>query len=266
MRHPARSAARRLRLPVAVVAGTALALGPATAAFAHIHADPPAVAAGEEATVSFGVEHGCGESPTTKVEIQLPEGSSGISGVDDGGFTSSVDGMVVTFEGGPLDAETEQDFAVTFTAPDEAGDVPVKIIQTCEEGELDWIEVAAEGEAEPEHPAPILAITEGTPTGEEGDHHAEEGGGTDHHAEETATTEADHHAEETETTEADHHAEEGEAAEGAADADGDDDGGSSSLPWILGGVATLAIAGGGAYLAGRNKGAGPDAPDSDATA
>lgn len=245
----------RLRLGAAVAAGAAVVLVPATAAFAHIDPEPTAVEAGAEATVSFTVEHGCDASPTTKVEIQAPDGASGISGVDGGGFTSSVDGQVVTFTGGPLDADTPQAFAVTFTAPDEAGEVPVKIIQTCEEGSIDWIEVAAEGGEEPEHPAPILTITAGTPTGEEGG---------DHHAEETTeTTEADHHAEEsTETTEADHHAEEGEATETTATDTSESDDGGSSTPWVIGGVTVLAAAVFGFALAMRKKGgpsAGPDA-------
>lgn len=253
-----RCAARALRLPIAATAAAVLALGPASAAWAHIHPDPAAVEAGTEATVGFAVEHGCDGSPTTKVEIQMPEGSTGISGVDGDGFTSSVDDLVVTFEGGPLDAETEKSFEVNFTAPDEPGEVPVKIVQTCEEGQLDWIEVAADGEEEPDHPAPMLTITEGTPTEEDGDHHAED------HTESTETTAADdHHAEEsTATTVAgdDHHAEEGATEE-------DDD--SSSAPLIIGGIVLLAAVGGGGYaLAKRNasKGSGPsdgsgDSPD-----
>lgn len=249
MPHAAHPARRSLRLPFAVAVGAALALGPATAALAHIDPDPPSVQAGTEATVSFTVEHGCDGSPTTKVEIQVPDGATDVAGVDGGGFTSSVDGQVVTFEGGPLDAETPQAFVVSFTAPDQAGDVPVKIIQTCEEGSIDWIEVAAEGGEEPDHPAPILTITEGAPTGEEG---------TDHHAEEGTT----------ETTEADHHAEEGEAAEGTeageSDGDADDDGGSSA-PWLIGGVLVVAAGGVGFYLATRKKD-GPSGPDAEGDA
>ena len=236
-----RSTARHLRLPLAVAAGLTVALAPATAALAHIDPEPAAVEAGAEATVSFTVEHGCDGSPTTKVEIQVPDGAMGISGVDGGGFTSSVEGQVVTFEGGPLDAETPQAFEVTFTAPEEAGEVPVKIIQTCEEGSIDWIEVAAEGGEEPEHPAPILTITAGAPTGEEGgDHHAEEGT--------------------TETTEADHHGEEGEASEGTTDeaAESEDEG--SSTPWIIAGLGVAAAGALGFWLATRKKG-GPTAPD-----
>lgn len=65
---------------------------------------------------------------------------------------------------GPLDPDTAQTFQVRFTPPAQAGDVAVKLIQTCEKGELDWIEVTKAGEPEPEHPAATLNITGGTPT------------------------------------------------------------------------------------------------------
>lgn len=48
-----------------------------------------------------------------------------------------------------------------------AGDIRFPIIQTCEVGELDWIEVAEEDAAEPEHPAPTMKVTAGAPSAEE---------------------------------------------------------------------------------------------------
>jgi len=162
-----------------------------------------------------------------------------------------VDGQVVTFAGGSLDAETEQAFQVTFATPADAGEYPVKLIQTCEDGSLDWISVPAEGEPEPEHPAPILVVTEGAPTDEDGHGHDEATTTeADHHAEDTATTEADHHAEETATTEADDH------AEGATDDDSDDAG--SAMPIVAGVVVAAALVAGGVVLYRRSQaGRGP---------
>ena len=54
-----------------------------------------------------------------------------------------------------------------MTAPAEAGEIRFPVIQTCEQGELAWIEIPAEGAAEPEHPAPTLKITAGPPTAED---------------------------------------------------------------------------------------------------
>lgn len=248
----------RLRVPVAVTAAVGIALAIAGPASAHIHTDPEQVQAGTMATVGFIVEHGCGASPTTKVEIQLPDGATDIAGVDEAGFTSKVDGQVVTFSGGSLPDGTEQAFKVTFMVPDAPGDVPVKMIQTCAEGSLEWIELQPAGSPEPEHPAPLLTITEGAATGG-GEHgHDEEATTTeaDHHAEEATTTEADHHAEEASTTEGDHHAEETSGTAGG-DSDSDSDDGSSSAPLIAGVVAAVAVVGGGTalYLRSRKDGA-----------
>ncbi len=237
----------RTRLPLAAAAATGAAVLIAAPAWAHIHTDPSAIQAGKEATVGFIVEHGCDGSPTTKMEIQLPEGATGISGVDADGFTATVDGQIVTFAGGSLPDETEHAFEVTFTAPEDPGEVPVKIIQTCEEGSTDWIEETVDGEEEPEHPAPVLTITEGAPTGEEGDHH-EEAGDDDHDEEASSTTagESDHHEEEEEattTTAASTETTTTVAVGGAGDASdgGDDDGSNTGL---LVGIGALVVAGG----------------------
>ncbi|MEZ5179193.1 MAG: DUF1775 domain-containing protein [Acidimicrobiales bacterium] len=240
----------RLRLPLTAAAATAIALVVAGPASAHVHTSPSAVQAGTENTVGFTVEHGCEGSPTTKMEIQLPEGSSGIAGVDGNGFTSSVDGQVVTFSGGEVADGTEATFEVTFTAPDEPGDVPVKVIQTCTEGVNEWIEVQADGEAEPESPAPVLSITEGAPSETDGEHGHDEGTSTEHdHAEEPTTTEAgDHdHAEEPTTTVA-----VAPVGEAAGDDDGDD---SSSMPLVIGGIAAVVVIGGGGALYARSRSA-----------
>lgn len=241
---------RHLRLPMTAAAATAVALCVAGPASAHVHTDPSAVQAGTEATVGFIIEHGCEASPTTKMEIQLPDGATAISGVDGNGFTSSVSGQVVTFTGGEVPDGTEAAFEVAFTAPAEAGDVPVKVIQSCAEGVNEWIEVQAEGEAEPESPAPVLTITEGAPSEADTEHGHDEGT--------TETTEAEHGHDE-EATDAEHgHDEEATtttvaiapAGDEAAD-EGDDD--SSSMPLVIGGIAAVAVLGGGGALYARSK-------------
>lgn len=133
-------------------------------AYAHIDPDPLAMQAGTTGTVQFKVEHGCNGSPTTSVKFQIPDGMSGVAGVDKSGWTSTITGNVLEYKGGPLAADQEDHFDITLTAPAQAGDYGFPIIQTCQTGELAWIEVAAEGAPEPEHPAPTLKITSGPPT------------------------------------------------------------------------------------------------------
>ena len=132
-------------------------------ASAHIDPDPIAIQAGTSATVAFKVEHGCDGSPTTSMKFQIPDGTTDAVGVEKEGWTATVTGNTLEFAGGPLDPEQEDHFDITFTAPS-AGEIHFPVIQTCEVGEPAWIEIPAEGAAEPERPAPTIKITEGLPT------------------------------------------------------------------------------------------------------
>ena len=153
---------KHIFLGAVVSIGTVLAAG--GVAFAHIDPTPLAMQAGTTGTVQFNVEHGCNGSPTTDIKIQLPDGITDVAAVDKAGWTSTLTGNVVEYKGGPLAADQEDHFDVTLTAPTQPGDIRFPIIQTCQQGELAWIEVAAEGAPEPEHPAPTLKITAGPPT------------------------------------------------------------------------------------------------------
>jgi hypothetical protein len=144
---------------------------------AHIDPDPIAIQAGNSATVAFKVEHGCDGSPTTSMSFQIPEGVTDAVAVDKDGWTATLSGRTLEFTGGPLAADEEDHFDITFTAPASAGEISFPIIQTCEQGELAWIEPTVEGAEEPERPAPIIKITEGAPTAEDlaPEHEEEEG-------------------------------------------------------------------------------------------
>ncbi len=239
----------RLRIPLITAAAIGVALCIAGPASAHIHTDPEEVKAGTENTVGFIIEHGCDGSPTTQIELQLPDGVTGITGVDANGFTAAVDGQVVTFSGGSLPDETEQAFEVTFTAPAEAGTIDIPMIQTCEEGSTDWIESEVEGQPEPDHPAPQLVIAPNpdatTTTAADGATTTEAGPTTTAVGAESTTS-----------------------APAAVAEDEDED--SSTLPLVLAGVAIVVLVVGGSILYARSKKTGadgeapadaPDAPD-----
>lgn len=224
----------RLRIPLTTAAAIGVALCIAGPASAHIHTSPSEVKAGTENTVGFIIEHGCEGSPTTKVELQLPDGVTGIAGVDANGFTASVDGQVVTFSGGTLPDATEQAFEVTFTAPSEAGTIDIPLIQTCEQGSTDWIEPEVDGQPEPDHPAPQLVIAanpDATTT-------------TTAQAATTSTTEA------STTTAAPSTTSTAPATTVVVD---EDDDSSSSTPLIVGAVVVVLAAIGGAVFYLRSK-------------
>ena len=148
MRHLLRTSAAS-----ALVAGiVALVVAPAAA---HIEPDVAAIPAGGKATVVFTVEHGCDESPTTKLEIEVPASITDAAAVKKAGWTGATKGKVVTFAGGSQPAHIETTFSLTFTTPKTEGATLVfPIIQTCKAGETDWISTS---EAD-EHPAPKVTV------------------------------------------------------------------------------------------------------------
>jgi periplasmic copper chaperone A len=136
-------------------------------ASAHVDPDPIAMQAGTSGTVAFNVEHGCDGSPTTSMSFKVPDGVTDAVGVAKDGWTATLTGSTLEFKGGPLAADEEDHFDITFTAPATAGDISFPVIQTCEQGEIAWIEPIVEGAEEPENPAPTIKITAEAPTAEE---------------------------------------------------------------------------------------------------
>src|SRR5690606_23303640 len=67
----------------------------------------------------------------------------------------------------PLPDDRRTTFELSVKLPDaEAGEqLAFPVLQQCEVGSIDWAEVAAPGEAEPQSPAPLLVLTESTGDG-----------------------------------------------------------------------------------------------------
>jgi uncharacterized protein YcnI len=202
---------------------------------AHIDPDPVAMQAGTSGTVTFTVEHGCDGSPTNDIKIQIPPGVTAVAPVDKEGWTTTVTGDTVEFKGGPLDAETTDHFDITLTAPAAAGDIHFPIIQTCEVGETDWLEIAAEGAEEPEHPAPTLKITQDPPTAEELAPEPEEEEGSDGTVVATGTDVI--------------------STTVAATDDSDDDSSNTGTIVVIVVIVAVVLVGGGVVLARRNSAA-----------
>lgn len=199
MHRSTRRGVRRVR-PLAAVAAASLAgaLLWAPAAGAHVTPQDPEAPSGGYFTTAFKVGHGCEGSPTTKVEIKMAEGVTSVKPqpvagwnlsttmrtldppVDNHGtpITETVD--TVVWEGGPLPDSELQMFWVSMKLPEgEAGStLAFPVVQTCETGQTDWIEPVVEGQAEPEHPAPVITLTAAGDDGH-GDDAADDGHGDD---------------------------------------------------------------------------------------
>jgi periplasmic copper chaperone A len=166
-----------LKARIALITAAAGALAFAPAAAAHVTANPTEAPAGDFAMVKFRVPHGCEESPTTSLTIQIPEGVVSVTPeavpgwrttteigelaepVEVHGETVTEGVRKVTWTGGPLDPHQFVDFGLSMMTPDAAGEtIYFPAVQRCEQGQTRWIQIPVEGEEEPEAPAPGVTL------------------------------------------------------------------------------------------------------------
>lgn len=173
-----------------LIAGAALCLLGAGPAAAHVEPSVHGAPAGSFLTFTLHIGHGCDDpgGDTETVEVQLPDGVDEATPMWIPGWEASVQDGVVTWEGGPLPTDQYLDFGLSIQVPDTPGEtMRFPTIQTCASGEeLAWIEETVEGGEEPEHPAPVIEVTEST-----GDPHGGDEEGDDHGDEEAAAAPAD---------------------------------------------------------------------------
>lgn len=241
------------RVALGLLGAGALALGLAVPAGAHVTIDKPTVPSGGYTQVTLTVPHGCEDAPTNQIAVQIPEPilnaapqvvagwdvettitelAEPVSGAHGEEQTERVSEITWTAQpGNELPSAYRQVFTIGFQAPEAEGErLFFKILQSCTEGQTDWIEETEDGAEEPEHPAPFVDVA------------AAEGDGHGAAADDEATSE---------TTEAEDGAaasDEAAAEPVAASTEGSDDGGSDGL--AIGGLVlgALGLAAGGAAL------------------
>ena len=180
----------RAGAPLAALATVALVAAPAGA---HVSGTPSETAAGSFTVLTMSVPHGCEGSPTTRIEIQVPESvlsvtptrnpfydvEANIVELDEpvsdahGNEVTERTASIVYTANDPLPEGQRDTFELSFQVPDAAGELlAFPTIQTCEKGETGWVEVPSEGQdaEELESPAPAFEVTEAS---EEGGHGAE---------------------------------------------------------------------------------------------
>lgn len=159
---------KTLRAVGAAALTTGIVVVGAGAAAAHVTVIPDTTDAGAYALLTFGVPHGCGDSPTTKVSIQVPEQVVTVTPtvnpgwdvekvmadlaepVDDGHggqYTERVAEVVYTAKT-PLPDGYRDALVLSLKLPDAAGETLVfPTVQECAEGESAWVQVPADGAA-----------------------------------------------------------------------------------------------------------------------
>jgi uncharacterized protein len=241
--------ASRIAAAGAVAGATVLVLS--SPAFAHVSVQPAGEAAkGGYATVNFKVPNERDNASTTKLEVTMPADHplasvmpQPVAGWDakvtvgtldkpieahGEKITKAVTKVTWTADGDGIEPGYFQQFPLSLGAlPEDADELVFKAIQTYSNKEVvRWIEVPQEGQEEPEHPAPVLELSDA-----EDDAHGTSG------SEPADDTEA---AAETTTTEA---------------ADDDSSGGTDTTARVLGVVGIVVGAAGVAYgvFAGRRR-------------
>jgi uncharacterized protein YcnI len=164
----------------ALVAG--LVLAPAATASAHVHVDPASTAAGGYSVLTVRVPNESPTAATTQVSVDLPTrtpltyvGTEPVPGwtvvveegdlpepVEVGGATITRAPVRVTWtaDGPGIAGDAFQRFALSVGPLPEAGtELVLPAHQTYSDGEVvDWDQLA-EGDAEPEYPAPTFTTT-----------------------------------------------------------------------------------------------------------
>lgn len=186
------SAAPRTTL-VRVAAGTTLAtalvLGSAVAASAHVHVDPATTDAGAYSVLTVRVPNESDSASTTQVSVDLPTdhpltyvGTEPVAGwtavVEEGDLPEPVEvggatitrapvRVVWTADGAGIGDGEFQRFTISAGPLPEAGtDVVLPAHQTYSDGSVvDWDQLSEDG-TEPEYPAPVFTTTEAAAEGD----------------------------------------------------------------------------------------------------
>ncbi|MFJ6631150.1 YcnI family protein [Streptomyces sp. NPDC091376] len=205
----------RLAVASGVAASSVLLLS--GTAFAHVSVQPQGEAAkGGYATVNFKVPNERDNASTVKVEVTVPAEHplssvmpQPVPGwkaevtktklakpltVHGKQITEAVSKVTWIAAGGKIEPGQFQQFPVSLgRLPEDADQLVFKALQTYDNKEVvRWIEEPKEGAAEPEHPAPVLALSAAT-----GDHH---GGGAASDDKNAAAQDKKHHAADEKTT------------------------------------------------------------------
>jgi periplasmic copper chaperone A len=176
-----------VRLAAAAIGAGALAVTSAALAVAHVTISPGSGPAGSYAVLTVGVPHGCDGSPTTRVAIEIPEQILTVTPtvnpnwtvetvmvnldtpVTDSHGTELTErvGQVVYTAVTPLPDHLRDAFELSVRLPEEAAGETLAFpaVQSCEQGETAWVQLAAEGQSgeELEAPAPLYVVTEPEP-------------------------------------------------------------------------------------------------------
>jgi uncharacterized protein YcnI len=131
--------------------------GPASA---HVTVQPGEAVQGSYTKLTFRVPNESDTAATVKLEVELPASIEGARTKPVPGWTATVDGQTIRWEGGRVEPGQFQEFDISVGPLPEVDQLVFKAVQTYSDGsEARWIEETVDGEEEPERPAPVLTLT-----------------------------------------------------------------------------------------------------------
>lgn len=164
-----------------LLAAPVLVLAAAGAAAAHVTVSPTSAPQGSTQELTFKVPNEESDADTVSIQLQIPTAdpiaqvlAKPVPGwtitvhtvtlskpltTDDGTFNQVVD--EIDWTGGSIPPEQYQDFSISVDPlPTDTTQLVFKAVQTYSDGDVvRWIDLAVPGEPEPDHPAPVLALT-----------------------------------------------------------------------------------------------------------
>jgi len=143
------------------------------AARAHVVLAQTQAVPGSTYVAAFRVSHACGDSPTVRLRVEIPEAIQGVNPQPKAGWKVTVErapvpagstslGRIsaITWEG-ELDAAFFDDFTALFKLPDSAAQLYFPTHQVCASGDdRRWDQIPAAGKAwtSVPRPAPVLNV------------------------------------------------------------------------------------------------------------
>lgn len=142
-----------------------LILFAATDGHAHVVLEQKAATAGSYYKATFMIGHGCNGSPTTGIDIEMPEPMAVVKPMPKPGWRlttqtaplatpMSLHGRAVTetvsrviWQGGLLSDSHYDEFVVLLQLPKRTGPMYFRVLQSCETGRNNWVEIPAPGQA-----------------------------------------------------------------------------------------------------------------------
>jgi len=119
------------------------------ASFAHVSLEEPRAEAGSPYRAVLRVGHGCDKTATTSVAVRLPAGFEAAKPEPKPGWTVALQGGTATWTAASKDAALPDgqrgEFVLAGKLPPATGPLWFKVLQTCEQGSLDWSQTPAAG-------------------------------------------------------------------------------------------------------------------------